>query len=71
MEAILAHIAFASCAKYQRRKTQPAWKSIDLAAPGLLLLLGDNVYATVRSGTIWISTNTIASNCLYKISGRP
>ncbi|MDJ0739823.1 MAG: alkaline phosphatase D family protein [Gammaproteobacteria bacterium] len=42
-------IAFASCAKIQKRPRQPAWKRIEKARPDLLLLLGDNVYGGTLS----------------------
>lgn len=44
-------IALASCTKIQNQSVQPVWRNILEEQPDHLLLLGDNVYAPVLTGS--------------------
>ena len=59
----LRRIAFGSCANEQR--AQPFWYPILGQAPELFMMLGDNVYATVRDGEVLAEPSVSALRDAY------
>ncbi len=62
-DAPLRRIAFGSCADEQR--AQPFWYPILGQAPELFMMIGDNVYATVRDGQVLTEPSVSAIRAAY------